>query len=90
MRVNPSDETTWKAPRTACVKLRDVIDEGLYAYVNEYLAETERLLNENDQWGFGKHLKGTVWLGGRKPRSDKFLMDVDGMLLTDKLRICER
>ena len=38
---------------------RAVIDVGLHAYFEEYLAETERLLADNDQRGFYKHLKGT-------------------------------
>ena len=41
-----------------------MIDAGLHAYFEKYLAETERLLADNDQRGFYKHLKGTVRLGG--------------------------
>ena len=57
--------------------------------LQEDLAETERLLADNDQQGFYKHLKGTVGLGGRKARSEQF-MDEDGTLLRDKVRIRER
>ena len=56
----------------------------------EYLAETERLLADNDQRGFYKHLKGTVGLGGRKARSEQFIMGEDGTLLRDKVRIRKR
>ena len=49
MRVNPRDSTAWKTLRTACAHLRAVIDAGLHAYFEEYLAETERLLADNDQ-----------------------------------------
>ena len=55
-------------------ELRAVIDAGLHAYFEEYLAETERLLADNDQRGFHKHLKGTVGLGGRKARSEQFII----------------
>ena len=58
--------------------------------MEEYLAETERLLADNDQRGFYKHLKGTVRLDGRKARSEQFIMDEDGTLLKDKVRILER
>ena len=67
-----------------------MIDAGLHAYVEEYLAETERLLADNDQRGFYKHLKGTVRLDGRKARSEQFIMDEDGTLLKDKVRVHER
>ena len=75
MRVDPRDRTAWKTLRTACANLRAVIN------FEEYLAETERLLADNDQRGFYKRLKGTVGLGGRKARSEQFIMDEDGPLL---------
>ena len=67
-----------------------MIDAGLHAYFEEYLAETERLLTDNDHRGFYKHLKGTVGLGGRKARSEEFIKDEDGTLLRDKGRIRKR
>ena len=71
-------------------ELRAVIDAGLHAYFEEYLAETERLLADNDQRDFYKHLKGTVGLGDRKAGSEQFMMDWDGTLLRDKVRIRKR
>ena len=65
-----------------------MIDAGLHAYFEEYLAETERLIADND--GVYKHLKGTMGLGGRKARSEQFIMDDDGTLLRDKVRIRKR
>ena len=50
----------------------------------------EILLAANDQRSFYKHLKGTVRLGGKKARSEQFIMDEDGTLLKDKVRILER
>ena len=88
--VNPRDRTAWKTLRTACANLRAVIDAGLHDYFKEYLAETETLLANNDQRGFYKHLKDTVGLGGRKARSEQFIMDEDGTLLRDKVRIRKR
>ena len=67
-----------------------MIDAGLHAYFEEYLAETDRLLADNDQRSFYQHLKGTVGLGGRKARSEQFIMDEDGTLLRDKVRIRKR
>ena len=89
MRIK-RDKTTWKTLRTACANLRGVIDAGLRAYFEEYLAATERLLADNDQRGFYKHLKDTVGLVGRKARSEQFIMDEDGTMLKDKVRILER
>ena len=60
------------------------------AYFEEYFVETERLLADNDQRGFYKHLKGMVGLGGRKVKSEQFIMDEDGTLLRDKVRIRKR
>ena len=67
-----------------------MIGAGLHAYFEDYLAEAERLLADNDQRGFYKHLKGTVGFGGRKARSEQFIMDEDGTLLRDKVRIRKR
>ena len=86
MRIK-RDKTTWKTLRTACANLRGVIDAGLLVYFEEYLAETEIILADNDQQGFYKHLKGAVGLDGRKARSEQFIMDEDGTLLKDKVRI---
>ena len=58
-------EPRGKHLRTACANLPAVIDAELHAYIEEYLAETDRRLADNDQRGFYKHLKGTVGLGGR-------------------------
>ena len=89
-RVNPRGRTACKTLRTACANLRAVIYAGLHADFGEYFAETERLLADKDQRGFYKHLKGTVGLGGRKARSEQFVVDEDGTLLRDKVRIRKR
>ena len=67
-----------------------MIDAGLLVYFEEYLAETEIILADNDQQGFYKHLKGAGGLDGRKARSEQFIMDEDGTLLKDKVRIFQR
>ena len=90
VRVNPRDKSAWKTLRTACANLRGMIDAGLQDYFEEHLSETERLLVDNDQRGFSTHLNGTVGLGGRKVRSEQSIMDKDGTLLGDKLRIRKR
>ena len=61
----------------------------MHAYFEEYLAETERLLANDDQRGFPKH-QSTVGLGRTKARSEQFIRDEDGTLLRDKVRIRER
>ena len=73
MPVNPQDRTAGKTLRTACANLRTVIDAGLHAYFEEYLAETERLLADNDQRGFYKHLKGTVGLEVERRKANSSL-----------------
>ena len=60
------------------------------AYVEEYLAETESLLADDDQRGFYKNLKGTVGLDGRKAKNEQFIRDEDGTLPRDNVRIRER
>ena len=86
MRIR-RDRTSSKTPTTACANLRGVIDAGLHAYLEEYLADTERLLAENGQRGFYKYLKCTIRLGGRKAGSEQSIMDEDDTLLSDKVRI---
>ena len=51
---------------------------------------TERRLADNNQRRFYKHLKGTVGLGGRKARSEQFIIDEEGTLLRGKVRIRKR
>ena len=51
MRIK-KDKTAWRTLKTACVNLRRAIDAALHAYFEEYLAETEKLLADNDQWSF--------------------------------------
>ena len=46
------------------MKLQKVIAADLHAYFEAYLAETERLLANNDQRGFYKPLKSRVGLEG--------------------------
>ena len=68
------DKTAWKMLRTACANLRGVIAAGLHAYFEEYLAETERLLADNDQRGLYEHLK-TRWrwtVEGREAKSSSW------------------
>ena len=59
MRIK-KDKTGMKTLRTAYANLRRAIDAALHTFFEKYLAETERLLADNDQRGFYKHLKGTV------------------------------
>ena len=67
---NKMDKPAWRMLRTACANLRWVIDAGFHAYFDEYLAETDRRLADNDRRGFFKHLKGTVGLGCGKARNE--------------------
>ena len=67
-----------------------MIDAGLHAYFEEFLANTERILADNDQRGFYEHLKGTVRLGDRMARSEQFIMDQDGTLPRDEVRVGKR
>ena len=71
----------------ACANLRGVIDTELHVYFEVYLAERERLLADNGRRDVFKHLMGMVGLDGRKARSKQFIMDRDGTLLRDKVRI---
>ena len=90
MLPNPRDKTAWDALRTVCANLRGVVDAGLHAYFQKYLAETDRLLTDNDQRGFYKHLKSTVGLGGRKARSEQIIRDGDSTILRGQVRIRKR
>lgn len=56
---------------------------ALHAYFEKYLAGTERLLAGNDR-------RGRVGLGGKKARSEQFVVDEDGTLLKDKVPIFGR
>ena len=73
LRAHPRDRTAWKTLRSAGANLRKVMAKGLHAYFEEYLAETERLLANNDQKGFDSTL-----LEGAKAKSEKFFRGKDG------------
>ena len=70
--------------------MQKVITTGLHTYFDGYLAQTGRLLANNDQRGFYKNLKSTVGLEETKARGEQFIRDEDGSLLRDKVRIRER
>ena len=55
LRSHPRDRIAWKKLRTACANLHQVVAAGVHAYFEEYLAEAEKLLENNDQRGFYKH-----------------------------------
>ena len=90
LRAHPRDRSAWKTLKSACANLPKVIAAGLQAYFEAYLAKTERLLANNDQRVFCKHLESTVGLKGAKARSEPFIRDEDVTLLRDKMRVRER
>ena len=63
-----------------------MIAAGVYAYFEEYLAETERLLANNDQQGVYKHQKSTIGLEGKKARNEQVIRDENGTLLRRIIR----
>ena len=89
MRIK-NDETARKTPRMACANLRRAIDAASHTHVEEYLAETETLLADNDRRGFHKYFEGTVELNGRKARGEQCVRNEHGTLPRDKVRILER
>ena len=89
LRAHPRDRIAWKTLRTACANLQQVVAAGIHAYFEEYLAETGRLLANNDQRGFYRYMKSTVGLEGKKARSEQFIREEDGTLLRDRERIRE-
>ena len=73
--------------RTACATLRKVIRAGVHGYFEEYVAEEEKSLAENDPRGYYEHFKASKarsgW--GRKAKSEQCVRDMDGTsLLRDK------
>ena len=83
MRAHPWDRIAWETLRTACANLQQVVGAGRHAYFKEYIAETERLLANNDLRGFYRHLKRTVGWEGKTARSEQFIRDEDGTLELD-------
>ena len=71
---------------SACANLQKVINAGVHAYFGGHLAETERLLVNNNQRVFYKHLTSTVELEGTTARSYQLIRDKDGTVLMDKVR----
>ena len=65
MRLNPRGRTAWKTLRTACANLRAVIDAGLLAYFEEYLAETETIRRQRPA-GFLQAFEGHGGVGRSK------------------------
>ena len=90
LRAHPRDRTPWKTLRSACANLQKLVASGLHAFFEAYLARTERLLTNNNQRGFYKHLKSAVGLEVTKARSEQFIRDEDVTLLREMVRIRER
>lgn len=72
---------------TACENLREVKDAGLHTHFGQHLAETDRFLSDHDQQAFYVRLESTVEAGVRNAASEQLIMDEDGTLLRDKVRI---
>lgn len=69
---------------------KEVISAGLHSYYDDYLAETKRLLANNDGRGFYEHLKCTVGLEVSKASSEHFIRVEGDKLLRDNERMRER
>lgn len=84
-RADLTNRAKWRAHKTACAQLREVIDTGGYAHFEQYVAELERKLESGDQRGFHQHLKGAVGMEGTTPNEEQYIRDEYGVLvLRDK------
>ena len=74
----------------ACANLRKVIDARTHRYFEEYVAEPETLLADNNQRDFYKHLKCAVGLKDQRARGGQFIMAGEGKMLRETAHIRER
>ena len=90
LRTKPREKMVWKMLKTTCAYLLKVVDARVHRYRTEYVAQTERLLADNDQLGFFKLFKCTAGLKGQKARSEQFIVPEDSMVLREKVHVPER
>ena len=89
-REGSNRRAEWRALKTACAQVRDVIDTSVYSHFSQFVIELERIIAKGDQRGFYRHLKGTVGMEGSRVREEQYIRDEAGVLLRDKGEIRSR
>ena len=89
LRANPSDKNLRKAWKVATKQLKRARTDGVQAFFEEDVRQLERRIQEGDQFGFYKRLKGRDVQGNRTFIS-QYIRDEDGRLLRDIGLIRER
>lgn len=56
---------TWKTLKAVCKGIRTVIDDGVHANLERYVARLESICKDHDMRSLYKHLKRYVGPGGR-------------------------
>ena len=51
------------------------------SHFNQFVTESERIIESGYQRGFYKHLKGTVGMEGTRVKEEQYIRDEDGILL---------
>ena len=73
--------SAFRALRTACKKLRDVIQAAEDRYLEVFACELEEFIAAGDLRGWYGHLKGGWKLQGKKLRGAQYIRDENGKLL---------
>ena len=73
--------SAFRALRTACKKLRDVIQAAEDRYLEVFACELEEFIAAGDLRGWYGHLKGGWKLQGKKLRGTQYIRDEKGKLL---------
>ncbi|CAN0472024.1 unnamed protein product, partial [Ascophyllum nodosum] len=72
--------SAFRALRTACKKLRDVIQAAEDRYLEVFACELEEFIAAGDLRGWYGHLKGGWKLQGKKLRGAQYIRDENGKL----------
>ena len=73
--------SAFRALRTACKKLREVIQAAEDRYLEVFACELEEFIGAGDLRGWYGHLKGGWTLQGKKLRGAQYIRDENGKLL---------
>ena len=89
LRANPNDKSLRKALKVATKQLKRARTDGVQRFFEEYVRQLEGRIQEGDQFGFYKHLKG-MDVEGKRTFNSQYIRDEEGRLLRDIGHIRER
>lgn len=83
-RQEPNCSVVWQTLEVTFAHAQGVMTVGINAHFKKFVTELERIIENGDQRGFYKYLKGTVGIDGTRVKERQHIKDDDCMLLRNR------